>query len=57
MKSKKSRSRIINEMNAVMNGLYDHKIISAKELTDFQQISKIKKAPLNPRILPHKDKI
>jgi hypothetical protein len=43
-------------MNTIMKGLYDARIISEQELTDFQQLPKIKKAPLNQWVLPSKGK-
>jgi hypothetical protein len=56
MKLARSKSRIINEMNAIMKGLYDARVISEQELTDSQQLPKLKKAPLDQRILLSKDK-
>jgi hypothetical protein len=56
MKLARSKSRIINEMNTIMKGLYDARIISEQELTDFQQLPKTKKAPLNQWVLPSKGK-
>jgi hypothetical protein len=56
MKLARSKSRIINEMNTIMKGLYDARIISEQELTDFQQLPKTKKTPLNQWVLPSKGK-
>jgi hypothetical protein len=56
MKVVRSKSRIIDEMNVIVRGLYDARVISEQELTDFQQIPKTKRAPLNQWVMPSKSK-